>query len=244
MPHRATVATLATFLTGTGVEGPSPEPFCNENPRTVRIDIDGSVWIRPGAAVAYRGDLHFERLATLEAGSFGDALVRETAPLVRASGRGRLYCGHHGAHAHVVRLEDEGLVVTWAALLAFESTLDRASALVGHGVGLAAGGLVGVTLTGSGAFALAAHGEPVTLAVSPGEPLNTDPHATLAWSPSLTPRLKTDLSWRSAFGHGGSEPVQMHFEGQGYVLVQPFEQPAAIDLRPHPIKRVAKLVTG
>jgi uncharacterized protein (AIM24 family) len=167
-------------------------------------------------------------------------VARETAPLVRAVGRGRLYSGHHGSHARVVRLEGDGLVVAWHALLAFQSSLAFSAALVGHGVGLATGGLVAISLSGSGSLALATHGDPP---VSPGQSVSTDPHATLAWSSSLSPRLKTDLSWRSAFGHGGNQAVQMLFEGQDSVLVQPYQQAAAIDLRPNPVK-VAKLVTG
>ena len=40
------------------------------------------------------------------------------------------------------------------------------------------------------------------------------------------------MSWRSAIGHGGREPVQMYFEGRGFVLVQPYEDAgwfAAVD---------------
>jgi uncharacterized protein (AIM24 family) len=237
------VPSLARFLEETREQPFAAEAFCNENARTVRVEVDGSVWIRPGAAIAYRGDLTFERLPTLEARSIGEALALETAPLVRAVGRGRLYCGHHGSHARVVRLEGDGLVVAWHALLAFQQSLEFSAALVGHGVGLAAGGLVTISLSGSGSLALATHGDPVTIPVSPGQSVSTDPHATLAWSSSLTPRLKTDLSWRSAFGHGGNQAVQMLFEGQGSVLVQPYQQAAAIDLRPNPVKQVAKLVT-
>ena len=49
-------------------------------------------------------------------------------------------------------------------------------------IGLAAGGLVATRLTGTGAVALATHGQPLVLRVTPGEPLRTDPHATVAWS--------------------------------------------------------------
>ena len=244
MAQTASVPSLARFLEETREQPPSAEGFCNENARTVRVDVDGSVWISPGAAIAYRGDLRFERLATLAAHSAGEALSREAAPLVRAVGHGRLYCGHYGSHARVVRLQDESLVVAWHAVLAFESSLTFSSALVGHGVGVAAGGLMAVTLTGTGSLALATHGDPITLPVTAGQSVSTDPHATLAWSTSLTPRLKTDLSWRSAFGHGGHQSVQMLFEGQGSVLVQPYQQAAAFDLGPSALKQAAKLVTA
>jgi uncharacterized protein (AIM24 family) len=114
--------------------------------------------------------------------------------------------------------------------------------LVGHGVGLAAGGLAAVRLSGHGLFAVATHGQPLALPVTPDAPVNTDPHATLAWSDSLEPVLQTDLSWRSMVGHGGQEAFQMHFAGEGFVVVQPFEDPSRIHLSGNAVKRLAALV--
>ena len=217
--------------------------FQNESERMLGIDVKGGVWVKPGAAVAYRGAIRFARRATLEAASPTDAVLREAAPLVRASGTGRLYCGHHGSHVRVVRLAGDGIVVAWPDLLAFEEALDFQPALVGHGVGLASGGLVAVTLSGHGSVAFVTHGEPLTLMVTPGHPVSTDPHATLAWSPSLAPALKFDVSWRSAIGHGGQEPVQMFFEGDGFVVVQPFKDPSRFGVSVNPLKQLTALVT-
>jgi uncharacterized protein (AIM24 family) len=160
--------------------------------------------------------------------------MREMTPLVRAEGRGRLYCAHHGWHVHIVRLAGESLVVSWEELLAFEESLPFRMAVVGHGIGLAAGGLATVTLSGHGAFAFGSHGTPLTLAVTPDQPVCTDPYATLAWTEGLTPSLKTDLSWRSVFRHGGQEPIQMLFEGTGFVVVQPFKDPRRIGVELKP----------
>ena len=41
----------------------------------LRIDVDGGVWLKPGAAIAYRGNIRFERLPTLSAGAPVDAAV-------------------------------------------------------------------------------------------------------------------------------------------------------------------------
>jgi uncharacterized protein (AIM24 family) len=240
----APVQSLADFLDETRERRRAGDAFGNVNARTLSIDVDGGAWLKPGAAIAYRGDIVFERRPSLGAGSIADAVVRETAPLVRAVGRGRLYCGYRGAHVHVVALAGERLVVAWHDLLAFQESLDFEAALVGHGVGLAAGGLVAVTLSGHGAFALATHGRPIMLEVRPGQPICTDPHATLAWSGDLAPALKTDLSWRSAIGHGGHESFQMQFDGTGFVLVQPYENPARVEVGPHPLRRVASLIAG
>jgi uncharacterized protein (AIM24 family) len=244
MRQRESIQSLAAFVRDTGEKAVAEERFDNENARTVRIDVDGGVWLKPGAALAYRGNLAFSRLPTVDAASLKDAVMRETAPLVRATGTGRLYAGHHGSHARVVRLTGEAIVVAWADLLAFEESLAFETTMVAHGVGLAAGGLAVVRLSGHGALAIAAHGQPLTLTVAPGQPVSTDPHATLAWSAALTPELKTDLSWRSVVGHGGHEPVQMLFRGTGFVVVQPYEDPGRFNVGLKPLERIASLVAG
>jgi uncharacterized protein (AIM24 family) len=243
-PRVEAVQSLRDFLAETRAQQPQGPVFENETARTLRVDVDGCVWLKPGAAIAYRGDLTFERLPILRGESVMDAVLRETAPLVRAVGKGRLYCGHHGAHLRTVQLRGESIVVSWQDLVAFDQSLTFESGLLGHGLGLAAGGLVVVKLSGHGSFAVATHGRPITLEVSPGHPLSTDPHATIAWSADLSPTLKLDVTWRSAFGHGGHEPVQMLFDGAGFVVVQPYEDPSRFGLGPHPIRRVASLFAG
>jgi len=202
--------------------------FTRESERMLRIDVDGGVWLKPGAAVAYRGDLAFERRPTLEATSFEDAAMRELSPLVRAIGKGQLYCGHRGEHVWPVGLNGETMFVASPDLLAFEASLSFEMMLLDDGLSVAAGGLVIVRLSGRGSLALGTHGEPLALPVTAGMPLSTDPHATLAWSDGVRPALRTDLSWRSLFRHGGSEPVQMFFEGEGSVLVQPYKDASRI----------------
>ena len=235
---------LERFLDETGDNRGAAGRFENASARMLRIDLDGGVWLKPGAAIAYRGAITFKRLATIDARSTTDAALREAAPLTRAVGKGRLYCAHQGLHARVIRLTGESIVVAWQDLLAFEESLAFETELVGHGIGVAAGGLIVVRLSGNGSLAIAAHGQPLTLRVAPDEPVSTDPHATLAWSAGLTPTLKTDLNWRSAVGHGGREPVQMLFEGTGFVVVQPYEDPSRFHIRVNPLKKIASLIIG
>lgn len=243
-PRSEPVQQLDSFLDDTRELDGSEDTFANETARTLRVDVDGGVWLKPGAAIAYRGDLAFERLATVGADSLINAVLREAAPLVRAVGQGRLYCGQHGEHVRVVSLAGQQVIVSWQDLVAFQESLTFELMLVSHGVGVAAGGMLVVRLSGHGSFAFSTHGRPLTLQVSPGQPVSTDPHATIAWSAALTPSLKLDVTWRSTFGHGGQEPVQMLFEGAGFVVVQPYEHASRFGLGPHPIRRLASLVTG
>jgi uncharacterized protein (AIM24 family) len=242
--HPGPAQALDVFVDATRASAEPGPAFVCESARTLRVDVDGAVWMKPGAAIAYRGSLRFERRPTLDADGPIDALLREVAPLVRVVGRGRLYCAHHAAHVRLVRLAGETVHVAWAEVLAFESALEFTPHLVAHGVSLAAGGLAVVRLSGHGVVALATHGQPIALQVTPEAPLSTDPHATLAWSDGLEPTLKADVSWRTLVAHGGGEPFQMHFAGHGFVLVQPFEDPSRLHLSASPLKRLASMITA
>ena len=54
--------------------------------------------------------------------------------------------------------------------------------------------------------------------------VRTDPNATVAWSGSLSPGFKTDVSLKTFFGRGSGESIQMLFEGDGFVVIQPYEE--------------------
>lgn len=81
-------------------------------------------------------------------------------------------------------------------------------------------GMMAVVPLAKGALeAPAVKGEPLTLRVTPGNPMATDPEATIAWTSDLWPEVKTDVEIRSLVAHGGGEPIQMLFRGHGFVVV-------------------------
>ena len=92
--------------------------------------------------------------------------------------------------------------------------------------GFLAGGFFNVEITGPGMAAFCTLGPPLTLMAGPNRPLATDPQATVAWSGSLAPRIRTDISFKSIIGRGSGEEFQMVFEGpgEGFVICQPFEE--------------------
>ena len=87
-----------------------------------------------------------------------------------------------------------------------------------------AGGLFNVRLQGHGLIAITSHYDPLTLRVTPETPVITDPNATIAWSGNLTPQFRTDVTLKSFFGRGSGESIQMEFNGEGFVVVQPYEE--------------------
>ena len=72
--------------------------------------------------------------------------------------------------------------------------------------------------------AITSHYDPLTLRVTPDRPVKTDPNATVAWSGSLSPEFRTDVSLRTFLGRGSGESIQMEFRGEGFVVVQPYEE--------------------
>jgi uncharacterized protein (AIM24 family) len=193
--------------------------------RLVRIEVDGFVWIKRGSLIAYRGDLKFRRERVLQtegvrvkSGPFRSAAFREIVPISKAEGKGIIYISDNGKHNQVARLDGGSIYVVAQSLLAFEPSLRHEVRMVG-GVGVLAGGVFLVKLTGSGLVAIAVKGDPLTLRVAPDDPVCTDPTAVIGWSEGLWPQLKTDLEIRSLAAHGGGAPIQMLFRGDGYVVV-------------------------
>jgi uncharacterized protein (AIM24 family) len=61
--------------------------------------------------------------------------------------------------------------------------------------------------------------------------VHTDPQATVAWSGHLQPDMHTDISLGTLVGRGSGEAVQMRFKGDGWVMVQPYEEMAVVARR-------------
>jgi uncharacterized protein (AIM24 family) len=246
-PVTSSPDSLATFFADTLGRTRGGSAFEVVDHRLVRIEVDDFVWIKRGTVIAYQGRLRF-RLEDVfqpeairrEGGPIRSAFKREAVALARAEGRGCVYVSDDGKYNRVFRLTREPLFVASTCLLAFEPSLAHNVHLAG-GVGVLAGGLFIVELSGTGFVAIAIKGDPLTLRVTPGHPVATDPTATVAWTRGLWPRLKTDLEIRSLVAHGGGEPIQMLFEGDGYVVVNAKSRFDAV--RGSLVKRIGSSIT-
>lgn len=198
-----------------------------ESDRMMEVNLDGMVWTKMGSMVAYTGDIKFTREGILEHGLgklFKKAISGEGTKLTKAEGEGQLYLADSGKKITILHLDDEAIFVNGNDLLAFEDGIDHDIKMMKKITGMMAGGLFNVLLEGTGLIAITSHYDPMTLEVTPRDPVVTDPNATVAWSGDLTPRLKTDVSLKTFFGRGSGESIQMLFEGDGFVVIQPFEE--------------------
>ncbi|WLR58538.1 AIM24 family protein [Guptibacillus hwajinpoensis] len=199
-----------------------------ETPRMLEVNLAGRVWAKSGAMITYNGQIKFEREGILEHGlgkMFKKALTGEGASLMKAEGNGKLYLADSGKKISILHLQHgESISVNGNDLLAFEDGIQWDIKMMKRITGMMAGGLFNVTCQGPGMVAITSHYEPLTIRVTPGKPIITDPNATVAWSGQLQPNFQTDVSLKSFFGRGSGESVQMRFEGEGFVVVQPFEE--------------------
>lgn len=218
---------IAEFVSRTSQRDRGEGLFELESDRMLEVNLSGRVWTKMGAMVAYKGDIKFRREGILEHG-LGRLLKKsftgEGVRLTQADGTGSLYLADMGKKVSILTLQGESLFVNGNDLLAFEDRIQWDIKLMRKVTAMLAGGLFNVKLEGSGLVAITTHYDPLTLHVSADHPVTTDPNATVAWSGSLVPEFKADVSLKTFFGRGSGESIQMFFRGEGFVVVQPYEE--------------------
>jgi len=205
-----------------------------ENARMLEVNLGHGgttmIWMKVGAMVAFIGNIKFLREGIMEQG-IGNLLKKavsgEGASLSKAEGTGKLYLADRGKQITILKLNGETVFINGSDLLALEGTLSKDITMLRKLSAIASGGLFNVRVAGSGHVAFGTHGHPLVLRVLPGQPVFTDPQATVCWSGNLKPEFKTDVSLRTFLGRGSGESFQMMFEAQGqpgFVVVQPYEE--------------------
>lgn len=215
------------FVSDTSQKDKGQGLFELESDRMLEINLNGSVWTKMGSMVSYIGDIKFTREGILEHGAgkmFKKLVSGEGTQLTKAEGKGKLYIADAGKKISILELQGESICVNGNDLLAFENEIQWDIKLMRKVAGMLAGGLFNVKLEGKGMVAITTHYDPLTLKVTPDQPVITDPNATVAWSGTISPEFKTDVSLKSFFGRGSGESIQMLFQGNGFVVIQPYEE--------------------
>jgi uncharacterized protein (AIM24 family) len=219
--------TIAEFVKATEEKDRKQGLFELEGDRVLEINLNGRVWTKMGSMVAYVGTIKFTREGVLEKGMgklLKKAVSGEGTRLTKAEGEGTLYLADSGKKISILTLENDSIYVNGNDVLAFEDSIEWDIKLMKKISSMLAGGLTNIRLEGTGMVAITTHHQPLTLRVTSDKPVVTDPNATVAWSGSLEPQLKTDVSIKTFLGRGSGESIQMRFQGDGFVVIQPFEE--------------------
>jgi uncharacterized protein (AIM24 family) len=222
--------TISEFVNSTAQDDAARGKFELENPYVLEVNLEGRVWAKLGAMIAYTGAVKFTREGVMEHGlgkMLKKAVSGEATSLMKMDGSGRVYLADLGKRVQILRLQSDTFFVNGNDLLALEDSVEWDITMMRKVAGMLAGGLFNITLSGSGLVAITTHYNPLTLQVRAGHPVFTDPNATVTWSGSLSPEITTDISVRTMLGRGSGESIQLRFEGDGWVVLQPYEETGA-----------------
>jgi uncharacterized protein (AIM24 family) len=151
---------MQSNLFAANVEVEAGERMSLQNPRLLKVALDGEVLTRQGAMVAYQGQIEF---AYEGAGGmrrvFKKAVTGEGVPLMRCRGKGDLFLAHSSYELHLIDLDGDSLTVNGANVLAFEPGLVWEIRKV-EGATVLSGDVFNMVFTGTGRMALSAWGDP------------------------------------------------------------------------------------
>lgn len=218
---------ISEFVSRTAQQDRGQGVFELEHERLLELNVNGTIWTKTGSMIAYVGNIKFEREGVFEHGLgtfLKKAVTGEGSRLTKATGNGKVYLADKGKKITVLQLNNESLFVNGNDVLAFEPSLKFNITMMRKVAAMLSGGLFNVRFEGSGLIAITTHYDPITLRVTPAQPVFTDPNATIAWSGSLSPEFKTDISFKTFLGRGSGESLQMMWQGDGFVVVQPYEE--------------------
>ena len=213
---------MRSDLFGENLETTSDEPMSLQNPRMLRVRLDGEILARQGAMVAYQGQVEFAYEGAGGVGRFlKKALTGEGVPLMRCRGKGDVFFAQDANELHVLDLDGDSVTVNGANVLAFGPGLTWDIRRV-EGASALSGGVFNMVFTGTGRLVVSAFGTPVVL--NTGEaPTFADLQAAIAWSSSLQTRLVRTAGASALIGRGSGEAFQLAFQGQGFLIVQASE---------------------
>jgi uncharacterized protein (AIM24 family) len=205
-------------------ETQSQDAFALQNSKLRKVRLEAvTIQAKLGSMVAYQGDVTFEHAGS---GGLGrmlkKAVTGEGVQLMKVTGRGEVFLADQAQDIHLIYLENDMITVNGPNLLAFDTGIDWDIRRVEGASGMMGGGMYNLALHGTGWVAIISDGPPVLLNVA-AAPTFADAQAAITWSSGVQTGIRTDFKMKNLIGKGSGETVQMSFQGQGWVLVQPSE---------------------
>ncbi|MFJ6634849.1 AIM24 family protein [Streptomyces sp. NPDC091376] len=194
-----------------------------QNAKSIKYAVDGEMFARQGAMIAYRGSLQFERKGQGIGGMLKRAVTGEGLPLMAVRGRGEAWFAHEAANCFIVDIEHgDALTINGRNVLCFDPTLTYEIKTV-KGAGMSGGGLFNSVFTGHGKLGVICDGNPLVIPVTAQQPVYVDTDAVVGWSDRLETSLHRSQSIGSMIRGGSGEAVQLMLQGEGFVIVRPSE---------------------
>jgi uncharacterized protein (AIM24 family) len=199
-----------------------------QNSKMLKVELNGEIMARRGAMVGYQGQVQFQALGAGGVGKWLKSKVTgEGVPIMKMTGKGDVFLANEAQDIYLIDLEgNDALSINGANVLAFDATLQYDIKMV-QGMGmLSSAGMFNCVFSGTGRIAITTKGTPVVVQVD--QPTYADPQAAVCWSASLQTGFHRaeSLGLGTLIGRTSGEMFTMSFAGQGFVVIQPSEQPA------------------
>ncbi|MET9530589.1 AIM24 family protein [Streptomyces sp. NPDC006649] len=208
-------------------EQQTQDRYTVQNPQLLRVALTGhdDVLARKGAMVAYQGLIEFDGEYQSNQQQRARAYTGEGLDLMRCHGQGTVYFANLAQHVHLVDVDQDGLTVDSAYVLAMDSSLNHTVVAVDSQYGISGSGKYQLNITGRGRVALMTSGQPLMMQVTPDKYINADADAVVAWSSGLRVQMQAQTHASGVRRRRGStgEGWELSFLGQGFALVQPSE---------------------
>ncbi|MCX4723906.1 AIM24 family protein [Streptomyces sp. NBC_01306] len=208
-------------------EQQTQDRYTVQNPQLLRVELTGhdDVLARKGAMVAYQGLIEFDGEYQSNQQQRARAYTGEGLDLMRCHGQGTVYFANLAQHVHLVDVDQDGLTVDSAYVLAMDSSLNHTVVAVDSQYGISGSGKYQLHITGRGRVALMTSGQPLMMQVTPDRYINADADAVVAWSSGLRVQMQAQTHSSGVRRRRGStgEGWELSFLGQGFALVQPSE---------------------
>ena len=215
---------MRSSLFGENLETVGVEAMSLQNPRLLKVRLNGEILARQGSMVAYQGQVEFAYEGAGGMGRFLKKVVTgEGVPLMRCRGTGEVFLAQSAYELHCIDLDGDSVTVNGANVLAFEPGLTWDIRRV-EGASALSGGLFNMVFSGTGRLVISACGTPVVLDAAEA-PTFADLQSAIAWSSTLQTRVVRTAGAAAMIGRGSGEAFQLAFAGQGIVVVQASEGP-------------------
>ena len=217
------------FLTQQYQPTPIADRMSNHGSKMAKVIMQPGVDLmaKAGSMVAYKGLIDFNPNPPSMGNFIKSFATGEGVQLMQATGQGELYLADYGADVVVMQLSNEALSVNGPNILAFENTLSWGIERVKDvKMAFSGMGMFNVVVRGQGWVALTSRGTPAVLDTREA-PTFVDTDALVAYTDGLQIQPRKTVKFGRLIGKGSGEAFQLGFSGQGFVIVQPAEQPSS-----------------
>lgn len=196
-------------------EGILPEKrYCSLSQHVISVKLENRIHFTLPSLIMYHGIVVFER-GPISYSRIPRKFRRDSLVLMSAEGNGKLWLTHDAGCLVTIHLGREAIGLNTHRLVAFESSLECESVLLGNSPFLP--GMAALRLSGTGKVILAAGEGMASSGIVPGTPCYIRPASLVAWTDGLQIAVDSGEDFRKTMKSGDGNFLRI--EGAGRIFI-------------------------